>query len=96
LEAIASLMWRNFSQLNTDRRIGYTYWLMPNIRGSFVAEHCPKRMNVWIDFLLIHYPLVFSALPAKLLDHSMNAEKNCVRFVLAFAFLCSYFHSIEF
>ena len=42
LEAIASLMWRNFSQLNTDRRIGYTYWLMPNIRGSFVAEHCPK------------------------------------------------------
>ena len=61
-----------------------------------MAEHCPKRMNVWIDFLLIHYPLVFSALPAKLLDHSMNAEKNCVRFVLAFAFLCSYFHSIEF
>ena len=86
LEAIAFLTWRNFSQWSTDRLIGYTSWLMPNIQGSFAAEHYPKRMNVWIDFLLIHYLLVFSALPAKLLVHSMNAEKNCARSVLAIAF----------
>ena len=87
LEAIAFLMWRNFSQWSTDRLIGYTFWLMPNIQGSFVAEHYPKRMNVWIDFPLILCLLVFSALPAKLLDLSMNAEEKFARLLLAIAFL---------
>ena len=89
LEAIAFLTWRNFSQLNTDRLIGCTYWLTPNTPGSFAAEHCPKHMNVWINFLLTHYPLVSNVLPANLLDHLTNAEKNCVRSFACNVFLVS-------
>ena len=44
-------------------------------------------MNVWIDFLLILCLLAFSALPAKLLDLSMNAEEKFARLLLAIAFL---------
>ena len=91
LEAIASFTWRNFSLWNTDTLIGCTYWSTPNIRGSFAAEHCPKRMNAWTDFLLTLYPLVFNVLPANLLDHLTNAEKRFVRSFVLQCFLCTSF-----
>ena len=95
LEAVASLMWRNFSLLNIDRLIGCTYWSMPNIPGSFATERFPKLTNVWIDFLLTRCLHVFNVLPANLLDHLTNAElKDCaapfsMQFISSYNFLFS-------